>query len=210
MKKKALAVLTMTGILLVQALASAGPSAAADERVITKTVLRGEGVSATFDRTDGCIHTLVGVFGNVFTATGATAQDNVANVVIAQIDDCQGKFLVEGIGEASTFDQVVKNDLSTATLKMAVNFRNFANGTVVPVTVNMSFRATAKATTTFVRDVSVSEGVRLVTSAGTKSRTGLATGTVTFGAQSVVSPDASSVTAQIDSAVTKEKTKDRP
>jgi hypothetical protein len=57
MKKTALGVLALAGTLFVQ-LAVAGPSTAA-ERVTTKTEMRGEGVTAEFVRTDGCIQTYV-------------------------------------------------------------------------------------------------------------------------------------------------------
>jgi hypothetical protein len=70
--------------------------------------------------------------------------------------------------------------------------------------------ATATVTTTFVRDVFDFEGIRIISSAGTKSRAAVATGTVTLGTERVVAPDNSSFHATIDSAVSKEKALDRP
>jgi hypothetical protein len=125
MKKKALGVLAVTGTLLVQALASAGAGVAASP-VVTKTVMRGEGLTSEFDRTDGCIQTRVSVFGNVSTVKGSTSQDKLAAVTIGQVNHCTATTLVDGFGLTSDFDQVITNNLSGGTLKLSMNFNNFA------------------------------------------------------------------------------------
>lgn len=209
MKKKALGVLALTGTLIVQALVSAGPSAAA-EPVVTKTFMRGEGVTAEFHRTDGCIETRIGVFGNVSKVRGAVAPDKLGFVGVTQFDICQHEFLVDGFGQTDTIDQVVKNDLSGGTLRMTLNISNFTAGTVSPMAVNLSFKATSKATTTSVKEVFESNGVRFVSAASTAGRTASATGTIALGADKLVGPGISSASASIDSAVNKEKTIDRP
>jgi hypothetical protein len=208
-KKKALGLLALTGTLLVQALASAGPSTAT-EPVVTKTFMKGEGLLADFDRTDGCIQTKVTVFSNVSKIRGATALDQIAFVGISQFDLCTLTTLVDGFGQTDSPDQIITKDLSSGKLRMSMTFNNFVNGTTAPVTVNVSFRATAKVVTTFKRDAFESDGVRFVSAARTASRTATATGTVTLGSQNVVAPDISSINGSIDSAVNKTKTIDRP
>lgn len=55
-----------------------------------------------------------------------------------------------------------------------------------------------------------SEGVVLKSPARAASRTAVATGTITFGTETLIAPGVSSVLASIDAAVTKEKIKARP
>ena len=96
---------------------------------------------------------------------------------------------------------------------MSMEFTNYAdpdNPVVSPMTADMSFRATAKAVTTFEKSKSFSEGIRFVSSEGTKSRAASATGTVTLGVQKVVPRGISSISATIASVVSKEKTVARP
>jgi hypothetical protein len=209
MKKTALGGLALAGTLFVQ-LAGAGPSTAAERPVVTKTVTRGEGLTAEFDRTDGCIQTTVSVFGSVFTSRGSTARDKLGFVSVTQVDICTGTTLINGFGETtSTLNLAVPNELARGHLRMSMEFTNFAdpdNPVVSPMTADVSFRATAKATTTFAMSRFPSEGIRLVSSQGTKSRPVSATGTVTLGAQKVVSRGMSSFSATIGSVVTKEKT----
>lgn len=218
MNKTALGVLALAGALLVQ-LASAGPGTAAErpatkkaERpVITKTVVKGEGLVAEFDRTDGCIQTSVSVFGSVFTVRGSTALDKLGVVSVTQVDTCTDTTLINGFGE--TLDSVVPKALAGGHLRMSMEFTNFAdpdNPVVSPMTVNLSFRGTTRATTTSARAISFSEGIRFVSSEDAKSRAASATGTVTLGAHHVVSRDRSSISATIASVVSKEKTVARP
>lgn len=212
MKKTALGVLALAGTLFVQ-LASAGPSTAAEPRVITKTVMRGEGLTAEFDRTDGCIQTRVSVWGSVFTVRGSTTPDKLGVVSVTQVNTCTLTTLINGFGETTTLNLVAPNALGRGHLRMSMEFTNFAdpvNPVVSPMTANVSFRATAQATTTFAQSKSLSEGIRFVSSAGTKSRAASVTGTVTLGAQKVVSPNTSSYFATIASVVSKEKTVARP
>ena len=96
MKKTALGALALAGTLFVQ-LAGAGPSTAAERSVvrkaerpvITKTVVRGEGLVAEFVRTDGCIQTNVSVFGSVFTVRGSITQDKLGVVSVTQVTPAQ-------------------------------------------------------------------------------------------------------------------------
>lgn len=212
MKKTALGVLALAGALFVQ-LAGAGPSTAAEQRVITKTVMRGEGLTAEFDRTDGCIQTRVSVWGSAFTVRGSTTSDKLGVVSVTQTNTCTRTTLINGFGETTALNLVAPNALGRGQLRMSMEFTNFAdpvNPVVSPMTANVSFRATAQATTTFAQSKSFSEGIRFVSSAGTKSRAVSATGTVTLGAQRVVSPDISSYFATIGSVISKEKTVTRP
>ncbi|WP_104137668.1 hypothetical protein [Arthrobacter sp. ZGTC131] len=220
MERTALGVLALAGTLFVQ-LAGAGPSTAAErplikkaERpVITKTIVRGEGVTAEFDHTDGCIQTNVSVFGSVFTVPGSTTPDKLGFVSVTQVNTCTLTTLINGFGEASTLDLVVPNGLAGGRLRMSLEFTDYAdpvNPAVSPMTADVSFRATARATTTFAKSVSFSGGIRFVSSEGAKSRASSATGTVTLGAQKVVSRDTSSISATIASVVSKEKTVARP
>lgn len=212
MKKTALGVLALAGALFVQ-LAGAGPSTAAEQRVITKTVMRGEGLTAEFDRTDGCIQTRVSVWGSAFTVRGSTTSDKLGVVSVTQTNTCTRTTLISGFGETTALNLVAPNALGRGQLRMSMEFTNFAdpvNPVVSPMTANVSFWATAQATTTFAQSKSFSEGIRFVSSAGTKSRAVSATGTVTLGAQRVVSPDISSYFATIGSVISKEKTVTRP
>ena len=210
MKKKALGVLVLTGAFLGQALAAGGPVSAAEPPVLTTTVIRGEGMFSDFERRDGCIHTLVSVFSNINVTKGSTLSDTVAFVGISQANTCALTTTIDGFGQPSDFVQVVKPGLTGGTLKFSVDFNNFAQGTVVPVTVDLSFAATAKATTTHANSILVEDGLRLLSWAGTKSRLGQATGTVTFGEELVVAPDKPSVGASIDSSVNQDKTIAQP
>lgn len=201
MKKTAIGVLALAGSLFVQ-LTGAGPSTAAERPVITKTVMTGQRMTAEFERTDGCIQTRVFVFGSV-------SLEKLGVVTVTQVNTCTLTTLINGFGETSTLDLVVPNTLRKGHLKMSMEFTNYAdhdNPVVSPMTADVSFRATAKATTTSTKSKSFSEGTLVVSSARTKSRTASATGTVTLGTQKVVSPDISSYFAAIASAVNKEKT----
>lgn len=94
-----------------------------------------------------------------------------------------------------------------------MDFTNYAdpeNPVVSPMTADVSFRATAAATTTFTSSKSRSEGVRFVSSQGTKSRPASVAGTVVIGTQNILSPKISSFSATIGSVVSKEKTVTRP
>lgn len=121
--------------------------------------------------------------------------------------------LINGSGEASSLNLAVPNGLSEGRLRMSIEFTNFAdpeNPVTSPMTADVSFRATARATTTSEKSQSLSEGVHFVSSTGTKSRPVSVTGTITLDAQNVVSPDVSSISATVGSVVTKEKTVARP
>lgn len=212
MKKTSLGALALAGTLLVQ-LASAGPSTAAERRVITKTVVRGEVITAEYDHTDGCIQTRVSVFGGVLTVRGSATPDNIGFVAVTQVDTCTQTTLIEGDGETSTLKLVVPNGLGKGQLRMSMDFTNFAdpaNPVVSPMTADLTFRATARPATTFAKTKFRSEGIRFVASTETKSRAGAATGTVTLGAQKVVTPDIPSYEATIAWAKNKEKSTTRP
>jgi hypothetical protein len=209
-KKQALGVVVLTGAFLGQALAAGGSVSAAEQPVVTTTVIRGEGMFVDFERRDGCIHTLVSVFSNINVTKGSADPDTIAFVGISQANTCTLTTTIDGFGQPSDFAQMVKPGLTGGTLKFSVDFNNFAQGTVVPVTVDLSFAATSKATTTHASHMLVEDGLRLLTLAGTKSRLGQATGTVTFGKERVVAPDKSSVGASIDSSVNEDKTIARP
>lgn len=212
MKKTALGVLALAGTLFVQ-LASAGPSTAAERRVITKIVTTGEALIAEYDHTDGCIRTWVSVFGGVFTVRGPTAPEKLGFVSVTQVNTCTDTTLINGSGETSTLNLVVPNGLAKGHLRMSIEFTNFAdpdNPVVSPMTADLPFRATAKANTTRAKSRFFSEGTRVVSSADTKSRPISVTGTITLGAQKVVSPNISPYSATTATALNKEKTTVRP
>jgi hypothetical protein len=212
MKKTALGALALAGTLFVQ-LAGAAPSTAAERSVTTKTVTKGEGMTSEFERTDGCIHTRISVFGSVFTVTGSTTPDKVGFVSVTQEDTCTGTTLINGFGDADTLNLAVPNGLSKGRLRMSMEFTNYAdpeNPVVSPMTADVSFRATSSATTTFTESKSRFEGVRFVASQGTRSRPATVAGTVTLGAQKILTPNTLSYSATIASVVSKEKTVNRP
>ena len=210
MKKKALGVLALTGTLFVQ-LAGAGASVAAERPVIakpvvTKTVMTGQRLTAEFEGTEGCIRTRIFVFGSV-------SLERLGVVSVTQENTCTLTTLINGFGETDTLDMAVPNALGRGHLRMSMEFTDSAdpdNPVVSPMTADVSFRATAKATTTSTKFRSFSEGTRFVSSAGTKIRAASATGTITLGTQKVLSPDTSSYFATIGSAVSTEKTIARP
>ncbi|MDP9694934.1 UNVERIFIED_ORG: hypothetical protein J2X79_002502 [Arthrobacter globiformis] len=211
MKKTALGVLALAGTLFVQ-LAGAGPSTAAD-RLTTKTEMRGEGVTAEFVRTDGCIQTNVSVFGSVFTARGSTPPENVGFVSVTQVNTCTLVTLINGSGDATTLNLTAPNGLSKGHLRMSMEFTNYAdagNPVVSPLTADVSFKATAHATKTFEESKFRSDGTRFVSSEGTRSRPVSVAGTVTLGAQNILSPDTSSISGTVGSVRSKEKTVTRP
>lgn len=214
MKRTALGVLALAGTLVVQ-LASAGAGAAAvsSKSVTTKTAVRGEALTAEFDLTDGCIRTRVSVFGGALTVLGSTAPEKDGFVSVLQENTCTLTTLIDGDGETNTITLAVPNGLSKGQLKFSMEFTNYAgpgNPTVSPMTVDLSFKATAPAAKTSAKFKSSGEGVRFVASTETKSRTGSATGTVTLGAQKLVSPATAAYTARVAWADSKEKTKTRP
>lgn len=207
MNKTALGVLALAGSLALQ-IASAGPSTAAERHVIAKTVVRGEVLTAEFDHTDGCIQTTVSVFGGALTVRGSTTPEKVGFVAVTQVNTCTQTTLINGDGETSALNLVVPNGLAKGQLKMSLEFTNYAdpaNPVVSPMTADVSFRATDRAIKTFAKTRFVSEGIRFVSSAETKSRAGTATGTVTIGAQSLVSPAIPASEAMLAWANSKEK-----
>ncbi|RAM38592.1 hypothetical protein [Arthrobacter globiformis] len=211
MKKTALGVLALAGTLVVQ-LAGAGPSTAGD-RVTTKTEMRGEGVTAEFVRTDGCIQTNVSVFGSVFTARGSAPPEKVGYVSVIKINTCTAVTLIDGFGDATTLNLALPNGLSKGRLRMSMEFTNYAdaeNPVVSQVTADVSFRATAQAVKTSEKSKSLSEGVRFVSSEKTKARPVSAAGTVTLGTEKVLSPDTASISGTAGSVLSKEKTVTRP
>ncbi|PNH85171.1 hypothetical protein [Arthrobacter sp. AFG20] len=211
MKKTALGVLALAGTLVVQ-LAGAGPSTAAD-RLTTKTDMRGEGVTAEFVRTEGCIQTNVSVFGSVFTARGATPPEKVGFVSVTQVNTCTLATLIDGSGDATTLNLAVPNGLSNGRLRMSMEFTNYAdseNPVVSAMTADLSFKATAQAAKTSEKSKSRSEDVRFESSEKTKARPVSAAGTVTLGDQKVLSPDTSSISGTAGSVLSKEKTVTRP
>ena len=218
MKKTALGVLALAGSLFVQ-LAGAGASTAAErpvktKPVITKAVTRGEGMTAEFERTDGCIQTRVSVFGSVFTVSGSTTPDKLGFVSVTQENTCTLTTLVNGFGETtSTLNLAVPNGLAKGRLRMSMEFTNFAdpdNPRVSPMTADVSFKATTRPITTSTKSKFRSEDVRFVSSQFTKERSASVAGTVTLGTLKVLSPDISSFSATIGSVVSKEKTITRP
>ena len=212
MKRTALGVLALAGTLVVQ-LASAGPSTAAERRVITKTVLKGQAVTAEFDHTDGCIQTRVSVFGSALTVRGSNAPEKLGFVSVTQVNTCTDTTLINGSGETSALNLSVPNALARGQLRMSIEFTNYAdpaNPVVSPMTATLSFRATARATSTFTKSKYFSEGIRFVSSTDVKNRAGSATGTVTLGAQKVVSPDTPAYYATMGVAISKDKTVARP
>ncbi|BCW66083.1 hypothetical protein NicSoilB4_08460 [Arthrobacter sp. NicSoilB4] len=207
MKKTAFGVLALAGTLALQ-IASAGPSTAAERRVIAKTVVRGEVLTAEFDHTDGCIQTRVSVFGGVITVRGTTTPEKIGFVAVTQVNTCTQTTLINGDGETDALNLIVPNGLAKGQLTMSLEFTNYAdpaNPVVSPMTADVSFRATDRATKTFAKTKFVSDGIRFVSSAETKSRAGTATGTVTIGAQSVVSPAIPAYEAMLAWANSKEK-----
>jgi hypothetical protein len=211
MRKTALGILALAGTLVIQ-LAGAGPSTASD-RVTTKTEMRGEGVTAEFVRTEGCIQTNVSVFGSVFTARGATPPEKVGFVSVTQVNTCTLVTLIDGFGDATTLNLALPNGLSKGRLRMSMEFTNYAdaeNPVVSPLTADVSFRATAQATKTSEKSKSRSDGIRFESSEKTKARAVSAAGTVTLGAQKVLSPDNSSISGTAGTVRSKEKTVTRP
>jgi hypothetical protein len=96
---------------------------------------------------------------------------------------------------------------------MSIEFTNYAdpaNPVVSPMTADLTFRATARPTTTFTKSKYFSEGIRFVSSTDIKNRAGSATGTVTLGAQRVVSPSTPAYYATMGVAISKDKTVARP
>jgi hypothetical protein len=209
MKKTAIGVLALAGTLFVQ-LAGAGPGTAAERRVITKTVTTGDAFVAEYDYTDGCIRTWVSVFGGVFTVRGKTAPapEKLGFVSVTQDNTCTGTTLINGSGETSTLNLVVPNALAKGHLRMTIEFTDYAsdNPVVSQLTADLSYRATGKANKTSTKSRIFSEGTRVVSSAATKSRPVSVTGTITLGAQKVVSPNISPYFTTVATALNKEKT----
>ncbi|MFE4543498.1 hypothetical protein [Arthrobacter sp. NPDC056727] len=211
MKKTALGVMALAGTVFVQ-LAGAAPSTASQRADVTKTVTRGQGLTAEFDRADGCMRTRVSVFGSVFTFSGTPTPDKLGFVSVTQENTCTGATLINGFGETESLNLVVSNGLSNGRLRMSMEFTNFAdpdNPVVSPMTADVSFRATAHATTASTKSKSRSEGTRFESSEDTRSRPASVGGTVKLGAQSVLSRSNSSSSATVGSVVTKEKTEAR-
>ena len=211
MRKTALGVLALAGTLVVQ-LAGAGPSTAGD-RVTTKTELRGEGVTAEFVRTEGCIQTNVSVFGSVFTARGATPPEKLGFVSVTQVNTCTLVTLINGSGDTTALNLAVPNGLSNGRLRMSMEFTDYAdaeNPVVSHVTADVSFKATAHATKTFEESKFRSDGIRFASSEKTRARPVSAAGTVTLGDQEVLSPATSSLSGTVGSVRSKEKTVTRP
>lgn len=218
MKKATLGVLALAGTLFVQ-LAGAGTSTATEQRVNTKPpaskiVTRGQGMTAEFERTDGCIWTRVSVFGSVFTVKGSTTPATLGFVSVTQENTCTLTTLINGFGEAtSSLNLAVPNGLSKGRLQMSMEFTNFAdpdNPAVSPMTADLSFRATAQATKTSAKSESRSESIRSVSSQHTKRRPASVAGTVTLGAENILPPANSSFSATIASVVSIEKMTVRP
>lgn len=212
MKRTALGVLALAGTLVVQ-LATAVPSTAAERRVVTKTVVKGQAVTAEFDHTDGCIQTRVSVFGSALTVRGSNAPEKLGFVSVTQVNTCTDTTLINGSGDTTALNLSVPNALARGQLRMSIEFTNYAdpaNPVVSPMTADLTFRATARPTTTFTKSKYFSEGIRFVSSTDIKNRAGSATGTVTLGAQKVVSPITPAYYATMGVAISKDKTVARP
>lgn len=142
MNKKSFGTLAaLAGVLLSQALISAGPSSAAAP-VMTKTKSAGNYVFASFEHEDGCINTRVNVQGDTRLEFGLTDF-----VEIIQSDICLGETLVHVFEESQNspgFNLAVSRTLSNATLRMSGSAINLVNGAESPFTVDVSFDATAE------------------------------------------------------------------
>ena len=90
------------------------------------------------------------------------------------------------------------------------DYADAENPVVSHVTADVSFKATAHATKTFEESKFRSDGTRFVSSEGTRSRPVSVAGTVTLGAQNILSPDTTSISGTVGSVRSKEKTVTRP
>jgi hypothetical protein len=160
MRTKTLSALALPAAML-GLIAGAGPSAAAPP-VITAAALQGEAVVASFSHLspDGCIRTRMTAFANVNRPkSGTTTEDRVTTVTLTKVDECNQVILLQGFGATSNFDLVVSKNLSEATLKFSLNFNNFEDGVVSPMTVDISLSANGNKDTTVTRDLFRQEGI---------------------------------------------------
>lgn len=210
MNKKSLGALAATAIILSQALMSAAPSTAAAP-VITNTTTTTRNAFAAFSHTDGCIRT------DIFVDSGQVLDDAISGgiAIIQQFDTCAGQVLIDistsngrpGGGTAGV-GLVVQKSLSGATLRMFSVAENFVTGISVPVTVDVSFEATAKASRSTSRNVFLDQGRRITSTTVTETRLAVATATVTVGTEVVLDPSTSSTTGGIPALITESTVRD--
>lgn len=185
-------------MLVSQALAGAGPGAAAP-KTVDKTALKGEALFTGFIVRDetGCITTSVSVFSNVSQIKESAAEDRLAVVTAVQFDQCQDVTHFQGFGMTSTFTQEVANSLASGSLQLETTFTDFAHNTTIPVTLNLDFSKAARTAKTNTRDVFEADNVVFKTKSFSAEAPAVATGTIIFGTEAVVSPEDFSLDAVI-------------
>lgn len=183
----------VAGVLLSQALISAGPSSAAAP-VITKTKSAGNYVSASFEHEDGCTGTIVNVQGDTRLEFGLPDY-----VEVIQSDICLGETLVHVFKESQNspgFSLVTSGDLSKATLRMSGSATNQVTGTESPFAVDVSFDATAEGFSSSTKGHFIGEdpffsggdALQAVSFQADAERPAVARGSVTLGAEEFLGP----------------------
>lgn len=163
-------------------LVAAEPGAAAPAHV-NRTQLSGEAVLASFDQTsqDGCVRTVGTVFANESESRTSGATDRLISLTLIQRDLCKLEILVEGFGTSTEFQLTSARNLSSATLVGALNFTNVVDGSVLPVTLDLSLKAVDGRIQTVTSDAFKQEGAVFSSSTIAAARNASAQGTVTVG-----------------------------
>lgn len=177
MRTKTLSVLAFAGTMFGLS-TGVGPSTAAPP-VITAAALQGEAVIASFSHLspDGCIRTRMTAVATVIQPkSDTTTEDRLTTVTLTKVDECNDIILIQGFGATTDFDLVVSQNLSEATVKFSLNYNNFVDGTVSPLTADISLVASGKKATTVTRDLFTAEGITF--SSVAKSKVVPADGTV--------------------------------
>lgn len=206
--RTSLIALAAAGLVVTQALVSAGPGTAAPP-LVSKTNMKGEAVLANFNVEDGCHRTQVSVFGNISRIKGSTANDQLAAVAFLKVDTCEQITLLEGFGTTSILALDVKRNLSQAAFQTTLTATNFVDGRTFPVVVDLDFAATTKAVKTNTRDRFESENVVFKTSSKSSVRSATASGSLLLDSEEVLARGETSLEASISSGTERTVTIER-
>lgn len=207
--RKSLMAFAAAGMVVTQALVSAGPGTAAPP-LMTRTAMKGEAVIANFFIEDGCHRTQVTVFGNVSRIKGATANDQLASVSFFKLDTCEQRTLLLGFGATSNLTLNVNPNLSQAAFETTVTATNFVDGRTFPMVVDIDFTATANAVKTNTSDRFESENIVFKTSSKSSERSATASGSLLLDGEEVLAQGETSLEANIASGTERTVTIERP
>jgi hypothetical protein len=148
--------------------------------------VRGPSAFAEFSRTEGCITTVVFVFGTevkFHDPPGPPTPVSFAEVGLLQFDDCTGATLQAAFGDATLTDEAfqVNRELSSATLNATVQVTDEITGSTSTVEVDLTWTGTGELVRETERFHSHAPGVNFQSRFNGRFRDAEASGSVSLG-----------------------------